>query len=167
VFLDEIRGTILWEAGIAVVLSFVANLLIVWLQFRSWRRVWLVMLPVTAGTILTVGAMGTLGLRFNFFNVAGIALIFGFGVDYGIYLMQAHTEGRSGGISDALRSVGGSVVLCAVTTLVSCGSLVTTHYRGLASIGVVLALGALFCLSSTLLLVPALLARSTRAGREP
>ncbi|HYL80320.1 MAG TPA: MMPL family transporter [Candidatus Acidoferrum sp.] len=87
IFLDEIKTTILWEAGIAVLLTFAANLLIVWYHFRRWRCVWLVMLPVTAGTILTVGTMGILGMRFNFFNVAGIALIFGFGVDYGIYLM--------------------------------------------------------------------------------
>ncbi len=43
------------------------------------------MLPVTAGSLLTVGAMGAIGIPFNFFNVAGIALVFGFGVDYGIY----------------------------------------------------------------------------------
>ena len=164
IFLDEIRATILWEAGIAVLLSFAANLLIVRLHFWSWRRVWLVMIPVTVGTILTVGTMGIVGLRFNFFNVAGIALIFGFGVDYGIYLVQAHLEEGSRVGSNAVRSVGGSIVLCAVTTLVSCGSLIITHYRGLASIGAVLCLGAMFCLASTILLLPALLTRKWKAG---
>jgi predicted RND superfamily exporter protein len=164
IFLDEIRATILWEAGIAVFLSFAANLLIVWCHFRSWQRVWLVMLPVTVGTILTVGTMGIVGLRFNFFNVAGIALIFGFGVDYGIYLVQAHLEEGSRAGSNAVRSVGGSIVLCAVTTLVSCGSLITTHYRGLASIGAVLCLGAVFCLAATILLLPALVTASWKAG---
>jgi predicted RND superfamily exporter protein len=164
IFLDEIRATILWEAGIAVFLSFAANLLIVWCHFRSWQRVWLVMLPVTVGTILTVGTMGIVGLRFNFFNVAGIALIFGFGVDYGVYLVQAHIEEGSLAGSNAVRSVGGSIVLCAVTTLVSCGSLITTHYRGLASIGAVLCLGAVFCLASTILLLPALVATNGKAG---
>lgn len=167
IFLDEIRAAILWEAGVAVLLSFAANLLIVWIHFRSWSRVWLVMLPVTVGTIITVGTMGILGLKFNFFNVAGIALIFGFGVDYGIYLMQAHIEEGAGEGSNAVRSVGGSIVLCAVTTIASCGSLITTHYRGLASIGAVLCFGAVFCLASTLLLLPALLAPSGKAGGQP
>ena len=166
IFLDDIRVTILWEAGGAVLLSFAANLLIVWYHFRNWRRVWLVMLPVTVGTILTVGTMGILGLRFNFFNVAGIALIFGFGVDYGIYLMQTHLEEGAKGGSHAVRSVGGSIVLCAVTTIVSCGSLITTHYRGLASIGIVLCFGAIFCLAATILLLPALMAPHRKAGRE-
>lgn len=166
-FLDEIKATILWEVGIAVLLTFAANLLIVWYHFRRWSRVWLVMLPVTAGTVLTVGTMGILGMRFNFFNVAGIGLIFGFGVDYGIYLMQAHIERGSGMASSAVRLTGGNIILCAVTTIASCGSLITTHYRGLASVGAVLCLGALFCLASTLLLLPALLAPSRNASSQP
>jgi predicted RND superfamily exporter protein len=99
--------------------------------------------------------------------VAGIALIFGFGVDYGIYLMQAHVEGNSGCGADAVRSVGGCVILCAVTTLASCGSLITTHYRGLASIGAVLCLGTLFCLASALLLLPPLLGRFGKVDTGP
>lgn len=163
-FLGEIRNTILWEAGFAVVLSFAANLLVLRLHFRRWRLVWLVMLPVTVGTILTVGAMGALGLPFNFFNVAGVALIFGFGVDYGIYYMQAYVEAPAGPrrAAEALRSVGGGIVLCAATTLASCGSLITSQYRGLASIGAVLCVGALFCLAATILLLPGVVER-----REP
>jgi predicted RND superfamily exporter protein len=166
IFLGEIRQTIIWEAGLAVILSFGANLVILRIHFLRWRRVWLVMLPVTVGTVLTVGAMGILRLPFNFFNVAGIALIFGFGVDYGIYLMQAHLEGApgTGTAPEALRTVGGSIVLCAVTTLASCGSLITSHYRGLASIGAVLCLGALFCLLATLLLLPVFLGPRNAAG---
>jgi predicted RND superfamily exporter protein len=160
-FLVEIRDTILWEAGLAVALSFLANLLVLRMHFLQWRRVWLVMLPVTAGTVLTVGAMGTLGMPFNFFNVAGIALIFGFGVDYGIYFMQAFVESPAGPerVANTLRTVGGSIVLCAATTLASCGSLITSHYRGLASIGAVLCLGALACLAATLFLLPSVLER--------
>jgi uncharacterized protein len=165
-FLGEIRKAIIWEAGLAVVLSFAANLVILRIHFVTWRRVWLVMLPVAVGTVLTVGAMGILRLPFNFFNVAGIALIFGFGVDYGIYVMQAHAEGApaAGGGAAAVRAVGGSIVLCAATTLASCGSLITSHYRGLASIGAVLCLGALFCLGAAMLLLPACLGLRAESG---
>ena len=122
------------------------------------------MLPVTAGSLLTVGAMGAIGIPFNFFNVAGIALVFGFGVDYGIYFMQSRRESPRGGGAEALRRTGGSIVLCAATTLASCGSLILSHYRGLASIGVVLCLGAVFCILSTVLLLPSLI--DTPIARE-
>ncbi|HTU03325.1 MAG TPA: MMPL family transporter [Candidatus Sulfotelmatobacter sp.] len=155
VFLSEIRRSILTDAGLAAALTFGGNLVIAWLLFRRWREVAWVMLPVAAGSLLTLGAMVLLHLPFNFFNVAGIALIFGFGVDYGIYLMQVRQEAGTTA-PEAVGIVGSSIVLCAVTTVASCGSLVTSHYRGLASIGAVLSLGAAGCLATTLLLVPAL-----------
>jgi predicted RND superfamily exporter protein len=160
---EEIRSTILREVGAAILLSFAANVLIVRLHFRRWKKVWLAMLPVTAGTLLTVGTMGALSLPFNFFNVAAIGLIFGMGVDYGIYIMQTRDEEDGNGPA-AVRRTGGNVILCTVTTIASCGSLATSHYKGIASIGSVLSLGVLYCLFASLLLVPSLI---PRRGENP
>ena len=154
---EEIRSSIVWESTLATLIAFAANWIIVWLHFRRLRDTALVMLPVTAGSLLTVGAMGAMGIPFNFFNVAGIALLFGFGVDYGIYYMQSRRESPAGGAAEALRRTGGGIVLCALTTLASCGSIILSHYRGLASIGAVLCLGAVFCILSTVLLLPSLI----------
>ena len=162
---EEIRSSILHQSVLAILLSFAANWVIVGLHFRRLRNVALVMVPVMAGTLFTLGAMGAAGIPFNFFNVAGIALVFGFGVDYGIYLMQARRAGPEGGGAETLRRTGGSIVLCAATTVASCGSLVTSHYRGLASIGVVLCLGAVFCVLSTVFLLPSLLRYADLPGR--
>jgi predicted RND superfamily exporter protein len=149
-----IRDGILRDSALAILISFLGNLLIVRLHFRNWRRVLLVMLPVTAGTALTVCTMGLLGMPFNFFNVAAIALIFGFGVDYGIYMMQSEAEDGDGSGAGSLRSVGGTVALCSLTTVASCGSLMTSHYRGFSSIGEVLSIGAFWCLVTSLVLFP-------------
>ncbi|MGZ8441162.1 MAG: efflux RND transporter permease subunit, partial [Candidatus Deferrimicrobiaceae bacterium] len=167
---EEIGSSIVRESTLATLIAFAANWIIVMLHFRRFRDAALVMLPVTAGSLLTVGAMGAIGIPFNFFNVAGIALVFGFGVDYGIYFMQARKENPAGGAAEALRRTGGSIALCSVTTLASCGSLILSHYRGLASIGTVLCLGAAFCLLSTVLLLPSLidtieLPRTWKSGR--
>jgi len=164
---EELRSSILRESILAILISFAANWIIVGFHFRGLGNAALVMVPVTAGTVLTVGAMGAFGIPFNFFNVAGIALVFGFGVDYGIYLMQGHVEGSRACGSDALRRTGGNIALCAVTTVASCGSLITSQYRGLASIGLVLCLGAAFCLLSTVLLLPSLLQVIDRPGGRP
>jgi predicted exporter len=167
---EEIRSSIVRENILATLIAFAANWFIVWLHFRRLRDAALVMLPVTAGSLLTVGAMGAIGIPFNFFNVAGIALVFGFGVDYGIYFMQSRRESAAGGTAEALRRTGGSIALCSVTTLASCGSLILSHYRGLASIGAVLCLGGVFCLLATLLLLPSLInvlerPRARKSGR--
>src|SRR5512140_411985 len=159
----EIRSSILHQSVFAILLSFAANWVIVGLHFRRLRIAALVMVPVMAGTLFTLGAMGAAGIPFNFFNVAGIALVFGVG--YGIYLMQARRAGPGGGGAETLRRTGGSIVLCAATTVASCGSLVTSHYRGLASIGVVLCFGAVFCILSTVLLLPSLLRYADLPGQ--
>ena len=159
---EEIRSSIVWESTLATLIAFAANWILVWLHFRRLRDTALVMLPVTAGSLLTVGAMGAVGIPFNFFNVAGIALLFGFGVDYGIYYMQSHRESLAGGAVVALRRSGGGISLCSVTTLASCGSIVFSHFRGLASIGAVLCLGAVSCVLSTILLLPSLIDRIER-----
>jgi predicted RND superfamily exporter protein len=167
---EEIRSSIVRESTLATLIAFAANWIIVWFHFRRFRDVALVMLPVTAGSLLTVGGMGAIGIPFNFFNVAGIALVFGFGVDYGIYFMQSRRERPVGGAAEALRRTGGSIALCSATTLASCGSLILSHYRGLASIGAVLCLGGVFCLLSTILLLPSLIdalerQRTRKSGR--
>lgn len=164
VIMNEIRASILLESGLAIAISFIANIAIVWLHFRSWQHVLRVMLPVTAGSLLTVGAVGLAGASFNFFNIAGIALIFGFGVDYGIYMMQTHVGAGGCGGPEAVRRMGGRTALCALTTAISCGSLLTTHYRGLASIGTVLTFGALFCFLAAVLLLPATIGPERRAA---
>jgi hypothetical protein len=167
---EEIRSSIVRENILATIIAFAGNWFIVWLHFRRLRDAALVMLPVAAGSLLTVGAMGAIGIPFNFFNVAGIALVFGFGVDYGIYYMQSRRESPAGGAAGALRRTGGSIALCVATTLASCGSLILSHYRGLASIGAVLCLGGIFCLLATILLLPSLITvierpRSRTSGR--
>jgi predicted RND superfamily exporter protein len=154
---EEIRSSIVWESTLATLIAFAANWIIVWFHFRRLRDTALVMLPVTVGSLLTVGAMGVIGIPFNFFNVAGIALLFGFGVDYGIYYMQSRRESPAGGAAEGLRRTGGGIVLCSLTTLASCGSIILSHFRGLASIGAVLCLGAVFCILSTVLLLPSLI----------
>jgi hypothetical protein len=167
---EEIRSSIVRENILATFIAFAANWIIVWWHFRRLRDAALVMLPVTAGSLLTVGAMGAIGIPFNFFNVAGIALVFGFGVDYGIYFMQSRRESPAGGAAEALRRTGGSIALCSVTTLASCGSIILSHYRGLASIGTVLCLGGVSCLLATILLLPSLIdalerPRARKSGR--
>jgi predicted RND superfamily exporter protein len=164
IIVDEVRSSIVLESGLAIAISFAANILIVWFHFRRAGLVWRVLLPLASGALLTVGAMGLSGVPFNFFNVAALALISGFGVDYGIYLVQAHLEGGGFGGGEAVRRMGGRVALCAATTAISCGSLVTTQYRGLASLGTVLAFGAFFCWLTATLLLPALLSPESPGG---
>ena len=160
ILFHEIRSSILSSSLLASVLCLIMNLIIIYWFFRDQYQVLAVMLPllgVISGVILTLGMMGYLREPFNFINIGTIALIFGFGVDYGIYLMHAYLREEVRDTSNALRITGKNILMCAATTIAGCGSLVTVKFAGIASIGIVLSLGALSCAFTSLVLLPAIL----------
>jgi predicted RND superfamily exporter protein len=57
-----------------------------------------------------------------------------------------------------IRQIGRAIVLTSLTTSIGFGSLISSHYPGLRSIGWVAGLGILTCLLAALILLPAVLA---------
>ena len=115
------------------------------------------MLPVTLGFLMTLGVMGYANASFNFINVGTVALIFGFGVDYGIYIMQAYVREDKKDIGNALRVSGKNIMMGVATTVAGCGSLVTAQFIGIATVGLVLTIGAISCVLIALFTIPAFL----------
>ena len=115
------------------------------------------MLPVVCGLLLTLGVMGYTNTPFNFVNIGTVALIFGLGVDYGIYLMQAYIKEEKRDISNALRIAGKNIMMGAATTIAGCGSLMTAKFIGIATVGIVLTIGSISCALVALFIMPALI----------
>lgn len=155
---SEIKTSILWGSSLAAIITLGLNVLFVSLFLRNDRRyIILAMLPVCLGFLMTPAIMGWLGAPFNFINIGTMALIFGFGVDYGLYVMQAYLREETRDINNALQLSGKNVMMCAATTIAGCGSLITAEFAGIASIGLVLTIGAVCCSAITLILLPSLL----------
>ena len=155
---DEIKTSILWGSSLAAIITLGLNVLFVSLFLRRDKRyIILSMLPVCLGFLMTLAIMGWLGSPFNFINIGTMALIFGFGVDYGLYVMQAYLREDTRDINNALQLSGKNVIMCAATTIAGCGSLITAEFEGIASIGLVLTIGAVCCSAITLILLPSLL----------
>ena len=121
----------------------------------------LVMLPIAAAALLTLGAMALLGLSFNFANVIVIPLLIGLGIDSGVHLVM---RGRQ---SPSLQgtSTPRAVLLSALTTIGSFGTLALSSHRGTASMGELLALSLMLLLVASLILLPWVLERSWLRGR--
>ncbi|NUO07194.1 MAG: MMPL family transporter [Candidatus Brocadia sp.] len=157
ILFNEIQASIIWNSGTATALTVLLNLIIIYWHFRKFLVVVLVMLPVTLGFVFTVGIMGYANISFNVFNVSAIALIFGLGVDYGIYVIQAYLMEDTMDVGNALRISGKNVVMCAATTIAGCGSLITAKFIGIATIGLVLSIGAITCAFAALVILPAII----------
>ncbi|RJQ51657.1 MAG: hypothetical protein C4526_09430 [Nitrospiraceae bacterium] len=162
ILFEAINESIIAGSLLAVFVTLISNVIVIYLFFRKALHVLLVMLPVIIGFLLTPAIMGFFNAPLNFINMGTVALIFGLGVDYGIYIMQAYLKEDKRDIGSALRFSGKNILMCAATTVAGCGSIITAKFTGIASIGLVLTIGAVLCAATALLVLPALL--SLRKG---
>ena len=85
-------------------------------------------------------------LHLNFMNIFVITMIIGIGVDYGIHVIHRYREADrtpGGDPAAAVEETSRGVFLAALTTIVGFGSLATSHYPGLISMGLVSTIGTL------------------------
>ena len=153
----ELRDSIIFESSIAGSIAFVVIFSMLYMQFRSIRKVGLVLLPLSLGFIYTIGLMGLLNIKFNYINIGAVTLIFGIGVDYGIYIIHGVFEGDRPDVERTIQQVGRAVMMCGLTTIIGFGSLATMRFMGVASLGVLICLGVSFCLFTALFFLPATL----------
>ena len=117
-----------------------------------------------SGVLLTVGGAAHVGVRLNFLNFVALPLTFGIGVEYAMNLYD-RVEHLGGDPSRGLRSVGGAVTLCSLTTIIGYGSLLVADNQALQSFGYLAVAGEVACIATALFLLPAAmqLARRRRA----
>jgi uncharacterized protein len=103
-----------------------------------------------------LGVMSVVGYPLNLLNVFVITMVIGVGSDYAIYMIHRAREGSS---TAQLAETARAVLLSALTTIVGFGTLVTTHYPGLQSMGWMASLGVLFACFGAVVLVPLVVGR--------
>jgi hypothetical protein len=135
--------------------SLVAIALLVLLHFRSVGAVILALLPVGIGSLWLAGLMGWLGIPINLANIMTLPLVIGIGVTNGIHILNRFAEERTPNI--LARSTGKAVLVSGLTAIAGFGSLIIAKYRGIHSLGCVMAMGIAACMIAGLTFLPALL----------
>jgi uncharacterized protein len=106
-----------------------------------------------AGVLWMMGAAGLLGVRVTFLNFIALPITFGVGGEYALNIVARWR--REGSMPEAVRSVGGAVLLCSWTTIVGYGSLLAAHSQALRGFGAMAILGEIACLTAALVATPA------------
>lgn len=134
--------------------------------YGVYRRIMptlLLPLIVAAGVLLALGAAGTILPSIHIISFAFMALIIGLGTDYSIHLYDRfHSERANGKESnEALRlavvDTGHGLFTAAVTTAVPFLAMTISDVRALSELGLLVGLGVIFSLYSTLFFLPPLL----------
>lgn len=155
----------------AGVYALIAIVIVLALDLRSVKDVLLGLFPLAVGVILTLGVMAICGVAMNPANMIALPLIVGVGIDNGVHVLHDYRGRRAGTIYRLGSSTGRGVLVAALTTVLGFGTLMISSHQGMASLGLVLALGVTFCMVAALVLLPAVLrlldARAMRVKCEP
>jgi uncharacterized protein len=132
------------------------------LNLRDLRYFLLAKVPLLIGAIWIAGLMQLFDLKFNLANLIIIPLIVAPGVENGLLIIHRFREEGEAAILP--KSVGKSVALSSLTTMIGFGSLLIAHHRGAFSIGLLVTLGVGAVLVVSVIVLPALL---TVVARHP
>jgi len=157
--LEAINADIFKSTSISVVLV----ILILIIGFRSWKKITLAVIPLGCGMVITVGLISLTVGRLNLISSSFLAVLFGIGIDFGIYLIRRTAEevdrGRSKeeAIRIAVTASGRSVLTGGLTTGLAFLAVGWTDFVGFSELGLTAGMGVLVVLLTTLLLLPSLL----------
>jgi hypothetical protein len=120
--------------------------------------------PYLAGVVfaLAVGCGGVAcflylaDIKLNFLNFSALPITFGIGVDYAVNVAQRYEADRDTSIVRVLRTSGGAVVLCSLTTMLGYVALVGSHNAAIRGLGAIAAVGEVSCLFAAVLVMPSL-----------
>ena len=115
-------------------------------------------------TALTIG-------RLNLLTVSFATILIGLGIDFGIHLLFRYEEefSKCGDVDEALDraliGAGPDITVGALSTAVAFWAVGLTNFTGISELGTIAGVGVTICLFSTLLILPALIAKMDRARR--
>jgi predicted RND superfamily exporter protein len=101
-------------------------------------------------------------VKINFANFIAFPITFGIGVDYSVNVITRYVQDGERDITGAVRSTGGAVALCSMTTIIGYSSLLLAKNKALFLFGLVAVTGEVACLSAAVLALPAWLMLASR-----
>lgn len=121
--------------------------------YRSWRDLLLSFFCLVFSAAIMVLLSVWTPLSWNSFNVCGLPLLFGTGLDFSIHMIFALRR-EKGDVAAARHGIGKALIFCGTSSAIGFGSLATASAYGLASLGIVCALGILINMVVAVWLLP-------------
>ncbi|KPJ92522.1 MAG: hypothetical protein AMS18_07220, partial [Gemmatimonas sp. SG8_17] len=150
----------------AAFLALVVIALLLIIHFRGTVGL-LALVPLAVGTLIMLGLMYVLHMKYNYMNLIATPIILGIGIDDGVHALHRYREagGGSQAVARSFQSIGRAILLTSLTTMIGFGSVAFYEMRGMASFGQVLFMGVGACFIATVLVLPALLRVALRQPR--
>jgi predicted exporter len=144
-----------------IVLGIVGVFALMVLTFRNMRRSLLALLPMALSAIWTTGALALFGVTVDLFSLFGALAFLGVSVDYGIHLVHRLASEPSESVVTVLQKIVPANLVAAGIAVLGCGTLVTSSYPPLRSLGIVSVVGVTASLLAAVIVLPACLLESS------
>ena len=148
---------IISSAGVLVLL-----LILLWLRSFKWAL--LVFVPMGLGALYSLALTSVFIGHLTLLTSGFTAILFGLGVDYGIFMstriIEELTKGQSlvDGIAKGVAASGKALITASMATVLIFIALTTVPFTGFAELGVVAGMGVFMIVLSTFVIQPALFA---------
>lgn len=159
--LEEVEA-IQHDVVFTVAVAALAILMVIFLGLRSIRLGLMVFIPLLLAGVWNLGLAEWMVGHLTLLTSGFTAILFGVGVDYGIFLTRRMGEERAlcddnvQAIRTAVVTTGRTLLAAAGTTALAFLVLATLDFQGFAELGLVGGTGILFVLLATLTVLPAL-----------
>jgi uncharacterized protein len=154
VIFADILETVMRDIPRTVLFSLGMTLLVVFVTCRRGASIALVLGALGVGLGVVTLAMYALQIKINFFNFVALPISFGIGVDYAVNFVVRYEQDPSQGALSVLRSTGGAILLCSLTTMLGYMALLGSVNQAIRSLGLLAVLGELGCLAAATLVLP-------------
>jgi uncharacterized protein len=138
----------------AMLYAFLAVVILLVLDFRRANAVILALLPLGLGFLLLQLLVWLAGVKYNYANIAAFPVLMGYGVSFGVNMVQRWLEDPKKTAFVATATIGKGVVLSASTALAGLGSIVVARHRGVSTFGFLLLASISLCLVLATLVLP-------------
>jgi uncharacterized protein len=129
------------------------------LMFRGSQATPFVIGSLVVGVLWMLGVTLGAGIKINFVNFIAFPITFGIGVDYAVNVMARYLRDGERDVAAAVRGTGAAVALCSATTIIGYSSLLVAKNLGLFLFGLLAVLGEITCLTTAVVVLPAVLVR--------
>ena len=141
-------------------LSLIFVSIILWFAFRNVKAIFLLIISILTGLIITMGFTTIIVGQLNLISVAFAVLFIGLSVDYGIQIYSRILEDENNSekqISKNVKKISNTLLIASIPSMVGFLSFVPTNYVGLSELGVISFIGLIVGLITNLFFFSSLL----------
>jgi len=141
----------------AMLYALIAVVLLIAFDFRRLRAVLLALTPLALGMLALQLVMWVTRASHNYASIAAFPVLLGYGVAYGVNMVQRWLENPGTTAFVSAFTVGKGVLLSGTTTLAGLLSIVFARHGGVAAFGSMLLWGIALCMLMALVALPAII----------